>query len=96
MHSVIFVARVSTFTLINLMFQHRNVTSPSSDKVLLDKDSSSNFSANFESLPLLDTIDASKEDNKTSAFGNIESLPMLSEDVVEDSGSSMGSSQLPR
>lgn len=72
------------------------MASPSSDKVLLDKDSSSNFSANFDSLPMLDTIDGSKEDNKTSTFGNIESLPMLSEDVVEDSGSSIGSSKLQR
>ncbi|XP_066256302.1 microtubule-associated protein futsch-like isoform X2 [Euwallacea similis] len=57
---------------------------------------SSSFSPNFGTLPLLDSVDSSKEGVKTSTFSDVTSLPMLSDEGVEDSGSSMGSAKLPR
>lgn len=58
----------------------------------------SSFSSSFGSLPMLsESIESSREEVvKTSAFGDISSLPLLSDDVIEDSGSSIGSTKPPR
>ncbi|XP_019768266.2 titin homolog isoform X1 [Dendroctonus ponderosae] len=61
------------------------------------KSSSSSFSPNFGTLPMLDPMTSSQEEIvKSNTFGELDSMSMLADDIIDDSQSSIGSTKLPR